>query len=189
MVRSAFLSLAHSDYLAEDLAEINSISVFSFPTIAATFHDFQGVAVQDARIERIGHQALRLHIRNRGVTLAERHMGDGLIITGALGSTGYNRSAGGEALSLDSKEFLLTPICPFATGRVFDSLPKPVKIDQLDLELTPESTARLVLDNRSFEIPAGTTVRITQGAENFRLLVKRGVQDEYQSSHYPTETG
>ena len=40
------------------------------------------------------------------------YYGDGLIISTATGSSAYNYSAGGPLLNRDSKEIVLTPICP-----------------------------------------------------------------------------
>lgn len=42
------------------------------------------------------------------------YYGDGLIISTATGSSAYNYSAGGPLLNSDSKQIVLTPICPVA---------------------------------------------------------------------------
>lgn len=43
-------------------------------------------------------------------------MGDGLIVSSALGSTCYNCSAGGKLLEKNSKQMVITPICPYTKG-------------------------------------------------------------------------
>jgi NAD kinase len=42
-----------------------------------------------------------------------KYEGDGLIISTPFGSSAYSYSAGGSKLSLNSKNFILTPICPY----------------------------------------------------------------------------
>ena len=57
-----------------------------------------------------------------GEGATERCIGDGLILSTPLGSTGYTRSAGGPSLARGCGKFALTPICPHSgctEARVF----------------------------------------------------------------------
>ena len=50
---------------------------------------------------------IKLQVNNNDI-----YYGDGLIVSTAAGSSAYNYSAGGPLLNSDSKQIVLTPICP-----------------------------------------------------------------------------
>jgi len=70
------------------------------------------VVLNDAVILRRPHSAMiGVEVRVSGEPIA-RYKGDGLIVSTATGSTGYNLSAGGPILSERLKALIVTPICP-----------------------------------------------------------------------------
>lgn len=78
--------------------------------------------------------------------------GDGLIISSSLGSTGYNYSAGGPILPLESKEIILTAICPYYPrnwkGVVLDcSTIIKVKVNQQN-----KRSVNISIDNRIYVV-------------------------------------
>jgi len=59
-------------------------------------------------LERL--QAARLHVRTGAMEPCRALTGDGLLVATPIGSTGYNRSAGGPTLPLDSHLVVLTGV-------------------------------------------------------------------------------
>lgn len=69
------------------------------------------------------------------------YRGDGLIISTPFGSTAYSYSAGGPKLSLDSKQLVLTPICPYLRKV------KPTKIEgKKEIKVLCDDNAILMID-------------------------------------------
>ena len=138
--------------------------------------DFKKTAVQDVRVERLSHRAIRMKILNNKRLLAKRYCGDGIVITGALGSTAYNNSAYGPIIDLEEDIIALTPACPFARGKsVYDSILRSYVFSEIDIEIVVEKEARVVLDSNEYEISDKhlIRVRIKRGKKNFRLFTRR----------------
>ena len=70
-------------------------------------------AYNDVSFRRQGPAASHLKIDVNHISCLENLVGDGLIVSSPLGSTGYNYSAGGPILPVGSNVVALTPICPF----------------------------------------------------------------------------
>jgi NAD+ kinase len=67
--------------------------------------------------------------------------GDGLIISTPFGSTAYSYSAGGSKLSLNSKKFILTPICPYLRTM------KPLQFENTEkIKINCDGNAILMID-------------------------------------------
>lgn len=77
-------------------------------------------------------------------------IGDGLIISTPLGSSGYNHSSGGSILPLNSNLLSITPICPYKPknwkGAIIEN-DVTIRIKILDSNKRP---AIINLDNREF---------------------------------------
>jgi NAD+ kinase len=158
-----------SDVKGLDAAETEEFNAFVVTT--GKIKDF---AIQDIRVERVDQSTLKMRVKEGQTVLAKRQNGDGLIITNALGSTGYNASAGGPVLELSDKGVLVTPICPIRPDNIFyDSFIESKYFKDIDLELVCEKKARLVLDDRAYTIPANMPVRIKKAKKSYRLAVRR----------------
>lgn len=71
-------------------------------------------AYNDVSFRRQGPTACHLKIEVNHISCLENLVGDGLIVSSPLGSTGYNYSAGGPILPVGSNVVALTPICSFS---------------------------------------------------------------------------
>ncbi|NIM59415.1 MAG: hypothetical protein GTO16_10800 [Candidatus Aminicenantes bacterium] len=170
-----FLCYVQTESLEKDLLTLfNGEKTMTFGTFRVFFEGTVDLAIQDLRIERPTHAPIRMRITNNGQVLAKNHIGDGILITGALGSTAYNLSAGGPIIPLSESGVILTPICPFGGGKkIYDSLLKPQIFPTVDVKVVSQGESRLVLDNRGYLLPADSPVRIVQGSETFELFAKR----------------
>lgn len=70
-------------------------------------------SINDVYVNRAKSQACKLKIDVDNITRIESFSGDGIIVSTPVGSTAYNRSAGGSIIPLGSKLLNLTPICGF----------------------------------------------------------------------------
>lgn len=158
--------------LEEGFSKIDSMVPFELSLLEAEFDGNIELAIQDIRLERRTGKTIRVRIEVDSEVIANRHAGDGILVSNALGSTGYNRSAGGEILPLSSSELCLTPVCPTYAMVAFDNLMKSIIVKSGEIRLTPEDRVCLVADNRDFFIDGGVTVRIRKSDKSFRLFLK-----------------
>jgi len=169
-----FLCYLHPDGLADQLNIIDKITTNKYPVMEVEFEGIKLMAVQDLRLERLDERTIKMKIKANGRVLANRQNGDGVIVANTIGSTGYNTSAGGPVLDLTDQGFLVTPICPIRPDGVFyDSFTGTKYFENLDLEITCEKNARLVLDDRAYTIPARTPVHIQKAKVSYELAVRR----------------
>lgn len=145
---------------------------FCFGAFEVTYRGKTLFAVQDLRIERPTERSITLKAVNYKEVIALRHNGDGIIIANALGSTAYNASAGGITLSLGTIGAVITPICPYRDGKVYDSLSESRIFSSLKLEVVSEYSARLVLDNRPYELESKEPVKILYGTKTFKVFLR-----------------
>lgn len=68
------------------------------------------MAINDVYFNRITGKACKVSVKVNGVEIAERISGDGIIISTALGSTGYFVSAGGSALHPQLSVIAFAPV-------------------------------------------------------------------------------
>ncbi len=77
-----------------------------------------------------------------------RFVGDGAIISTPTGSTGYSLSAGGPVISMDSSDFIITPICPHTLNV------RPIIVPDsgvIKLKVHREIEARVTADGQRFK--------------------------------------
>ena len=93
------------------------------------------------------------------------YLGDGLIVSTYLGSTGYTKSAGGITLSDDADNFVVTPICPTVETPSFlvnDNDEVGVKL------LSKNYTATIFVDGT--EVGALTEILVKRGDKDLLKL-------------------
>lgn len=158
--------------LEEGFSKIKSLVPFELSLLEVEFDENIELAIQDIRLERRTGKTIRVKIEVDDRIIAKRHVGDGILVANALGSSGYNRSAGGQVLSLSDRRLCLTPICPTYAKVAFDNLMYSAVIGPTEIRLTPEERVCLVADNRDFLIEGGETVKIRRSNKSFRLYLK-----------------
>lgn len=70
-------------------------------------------AFNDVYLQRASREMAHLEVFVDGTSQLACLRADGVIVATAVGSTAYNRSAGGPILPLGTDALVLTPICPF----------------------------------------------------------------------------
>lgn len=179
-----YLCSVQKNTMQEDLRQTLKAKPHTFSAFSIKSGELEEAAIAEVRIERLNHNCVKMKVVNNGETLANKHIGDGIIITNSLGSTGYNDSAGGHVLPLDDKSVVITPICPYRRGRdIYDSILKPKVHSDINLEIVTDQDARLVLENRSYTLPSGSPVSIVYGAKQYSLYVQR--KDERDKTKEP----
>lgn len=129
--------------------------------------------LNDAVIERKGSHALHM-----GVLVDDQSIGtvsaDGIIFSTAIGSTGYNMSAGG-AISLSSKPFLQMKTVAAIHSSAYKSIPNGIILDdESDITVFPtikkQRPLRIVCDGKEIRTKNVRYVEIKKSTETFRVL-------------------
>lgn len=172
--------VASIDTLASFLvAERFRICSFPFLELGVRTTDgrlFRDLAANDVYVKpERSAGSCKIHIIVNGKPYAEEVMGDGVIISTALGSTAYNLSAGGSAVRAGLEVMCLTPI----------NVHTPVQIkptvwgadDTVEIEvLEPDTrTAIAVCDGR--EYLGARHVSVKQSSKRFQLVLLEGEED------------
>ncbi len=105
------------------------------------------------------------------------YRGDGLIVSSATGSTGYNLSAGGPIMHPAIEAMILTPICPFALSSRPLILPSRMRI-KIRLEEGFEEVCLDVDGQVGLHLQQGDTLEI-QRAPGALMLVKSPSRDYF----------
>jgi len=128
------------------------------------------LALNDAVLLRLPKASvMSVRVTVSGEPIAH-YRGDGLIVSTATGSTGYNLSAGGPILSERLKAMIVTPICPHTLAN------RPIvlsgdEIVEVCAETRTGSTVELVMDGQtSCQLKSGTAVRISRAPSEFNLV-------------------
>jgi len=124
-------------------------------------------ALGDFYFNRIGGRSCRVNVKVNGVQIAERMTGDGLIVSTALGSTGYNFAAGGPAVFSELPVIVLTPNnihAPVQLKPIVLPLNSIIVIEILNLY--PEEI-RAWYDG--FDLPFSKAIEITGGSSRLKL--------------------
>ena len=132
--------------------------------IPFTFYPF---ALNEVSLQRRGASMLQIHVRIDGRALPT-YWCDGLVTATPTGSTAYNLSVGGPVVMPASEVMVIAPIAPHNLNV------RPLVVPMSSsVELTfrsREERALLTLDNRSCEIPSGTTVSLARGRYGLRYV-------------------
>lgn len=80
-----------------------------------TFEDGRTItahAFNDFYMERTGRPQAKIRVEINGDVVLDPMMGDGIIVSSPAGSTAYNFNADGPILALESRDLVITGICP-----------------------------------------------------------------------------
>lgn len=131
------------------------------------------LAVNDVSITRADSQAAKLRIGVNGETKMEELIGDGLIVSTPVGSTAYNRSAGGPILPLEAPMFAVTPICAFRP-RNWKGAIVPDKF-VIDVDVLESDHRPVMITADSVKIENVQSVRVETAVDRkFTILADRG---------------
>lgn len=157
------------DALAQRLVE-NEWSFHSFPRLAmqalmpgipsedipdahhgsrASLITGSGLAINDVYVERMTAQSCNLRVAIDGSRVVDRMTCDGLVISTAIGSTGYGLAAGGPACHARVRAMLVTPICPHRPRLMPIIVPPGSRIEVWPLD-THRRPVRAVADGVDF---------------------------------------
>jgi NAD+ kinase len=121
---------------------------------------------------------MALDVRVSGEQISN-YKGDGLIVSTATGSTGYNLSAGGPILSERLKALIVTPICPHTLANRAIVLDGGERLD-VCASTRADQLVELVLDGQvTCALKSGTAVRIQRAEHEFNL-VTLGAKGRYE---------
>lgn len=96
------------------------------------------------------------------------HIGDGVIVATATGSTGYSLSAGGPVLHPAAQEMVLTPVAPHFTFPRALTLPAHSVVE---LELAADHSAVVSIDGLlDFPVATGDKVKISHSPNTVQFL-------------------
>ena len=129
----------------------------------------RGLAVNDAVIKGAGGYAA-LHLRLRALGHDIGHLvADGLIASGAAGSTAYSLSAGGPVLAPDVEALVVTPVCAHSLGS--RSLVLAAGSEASVVVLGSSERILLLLDGQEqLELEAGDEVRVRLDRTRVRVF-------------------
>jgi len=119
---------------------------------------FYPFALNEFSVQRSGPAVLELEIKVNG-TAIPRYMADGVLIATSTGSTAYSMSAGGPIVMPGCKVLIIVPVAPHNLNI------RPLVVpDSSVIEVTFSTrykNATVSADNRSFQVPNGSTIRFT----------------------------
>ena len=168
---------AAATLIATQRWSVHRVPRLAMQAIDGTGQRYTGLALNDVYLERMTGQTTHLRVRVDGVTVVDRMVCDGLILSTALGSTAYSFSAGGSACHPELRLMQLTAICPHAPRLPPVSLPPDavVEVEVLDSDKRP---ARVVTDG--IDHPGVSSVHIADAKSDVGLVFLEG--------HDPTAT-
>ena len=162
------------DNLIERITAATTTEAYPLETHVTNIYGatFEHLAINDVSITRQTGQAAKLAIRVNQEIRIEELIGDGLIVSTPVGSTAYNRSAGGPILPLEAPLHAITPICAFRPRHwkgaiVPDSF--EVEVDVIDSE-----NRRVNVSVDSAEIKDVARVRIVKSKKKIHILCDLG---------------
>ena len=105
------------------------------------------------------------------------YAGDGVIISTPTGSTGYNLSAGGPVVFPDSRDVIITPICPHSlqSRSMVLSSEDDIQIELVRRHKTQNEEAMMTFDGKtSIVLEPSDVVRIGHETRNVKLIRPKG---------------
>lgn len=110
---------------------------------------------------------IRTTVNGRYLT---NYMADGLIISTATGSTGYNLSVGGPILQPSMDSIVLTPVAPHTLTM------RPIVVGESTIINTATTSRapnyRVSLDGRSFTMRCGTSLQVSRASFDVRVAMR-----------------
>lgn len=175
------LNFGHKGFLMndppEDPAETVSrilagqFQLYRFPLLKIETDEGIFFALNDVAIRTISGQCCKLHIKVNGVVIAERFMGDGVVISTPLGSTGYLIAAGGSAVHPDIPAVGFAPITRLSPIQI---LPMVFPLES-EFEITVLNHPK---DTRGwadgFEVLYSKRIKVTAGSYWIKLAFWEG---------------
>lgn len=123
--------------------------------------------LNDVAVGRHGGRPVYLRVIIDGVQV-ETMRADGVVVSTATGSTGYNLSAGGPVLCPESPDMVLTPIAAHLAHVRPIVLPPQTRIE---LQVETDLQALISYDGQvDYPLPSGSRVRITRSPHLARFI-------------------
>ncbi len=130
------------------------------------------LAINDVSLMRQSSQAAKLRIKINNEVKLEELIGDGLIVSTPVGSTAYNRSAGGPIIPLEAPLLAITPICAFRPRQWKGAIiPDHLAID---IDVLENTHRHVMLSADSFEVRNVVHVNVELAKNSFKILSDPG---------------
>lgn len=110
-------------------------------------------AINDVYLNRASNQSCRLDVYVDDIKRIEGFSGDGIILSSEVGSTAYNRSAGGPIIPIGSGLLALTPICSSYPRHWSGALLPQTSIIRLEVLDETKRKVIVVADNKEIKDP------------------------------------
>lgn len=165
------LNEVNNEDLIERISSAQSQCVSRLSASVTDVHSqgFEAHAFNDVYLNRTTHQAAKLKISVNGIERIEEFAGDGIILATEMGSTAYNRSAGGPIIPLGSNITALTPICGFIPRHWKGALLRGGDVVDIEVIESEKRPVSVVAD--STEFPNVKSVRITRDVNHCSELL------------------
>lgn len=139
--------------LSEEISNAQVYDIFPLKVegIKTTGEQFISYAFNDVYVNRSSHQAAKLKISVNDIVQIETFIGDGIIVSSEIGSTAYNRSAGGPIIPIGSGITAITPICGFVPKHWSGAIIRDTNIISVENIEYDKRPLTLVADSTTFE--------------------------------------
>lgn len=156
------------------IQHIKKATAFDLFPLIANINGDDYFAFNEIVVMRETAQSAKLEISINDNIVYPELICDGVIIATPCGSTGYNISAGGPILPLDSKLLTLTPICPFRPrGATSTLLNNTVKIAIKNAEDTGKRPIKIGFDGYEYHVQQGEQIKIYTSVNKQTLLLDK----------------
>lgn len=129
----------------------------------------KSVAFNDFYINRDSRQAAKLSVSLDGTKQIDMYIGDGIIVSTEMGSTAYNRSAGGPVVPMGSNLTLITPICgsyPGGWNGFTVQSQTVIEIENIEIEKRPLIATSDITEHKNIK-----KVTLTRSKEFLTILM------------------